>query len=97
MAKEVPALPDRRDLIDRYLTSFGLLIKELCPEAEIDISPVRYEDEDAHIRVFPPASITEQERDRLADRLADRTVEILNETGLLILTGVYEPAQRPQR
>ena len=97
MAENVSALSDHHGLLDRYLTSFGLLVKELCPDAELDISLIRYEDEDAHIRVFLPATLTEDERNRLADRLADRTLEILNETGLFILTGVYDPSQRPKR
>ena len=97
MARDSTSLPDRRDTLDRHLTWLALLIKELCPEAEIDISLARYEDEDAHIQVFPPDAMTDEERDRLADRLADRTVEILNETGLFILAGVYDPAQRPRR
>lgn len=97
MAREAPSLPDRRDLLDRHLTSFGLLIKELCPEAELDISLVRYEEEDAHIHVYPPNTLTEEERNRLADRLADRTLEILDETGLFVLTGVYDRGQRLRR
>ena len=96
MAKGTPSVLERRDLLDQHLTSLSLLIKEWCPDGELDISLTRYEDEDAHVRIFPPDTTGEEERNRLADRLADRTLDILSETGLLILTGVYEPAQRPK-
>jgi hypothetical protein len=52
--------PDRdtyRELLDVKLTELGLYAKELCPEAEIEISSVAYEDEDGHVIIFPPLSV----------------------------------------
>ncbi|MBI2875443.1 MAG: hypothetical protein HYY20_01020 [Candidatus Tectomicrobia bacterium] len=60
----------------------------------MEISSIRYECEDAHIRVFPPPSLTDQEREALDFQLAQKSIDILLETGLLILAGLYEPCQR---
>jgi hypothetical protein len=87
---------DRRDLVDHHVTSLSLLIKERCPEAEMEISFTRYEDEDAHIWVFPPETLGEAERDRLWHEIADKSLDILLESGVLILTGVFQPDQRSE-
>jgi hypothetical protein len=94
MAKPLPLGTDRRTLADQYVTDFSVYIKDLCPGADLEISFVRYEEEDAHIRVFPPDSLSEEERETLDAQIAERSIDILLETGLLILAGVYEPHQR---
>lgn len=88
---------DRRALVDRYVTDLTSVIKDRCPDAELEISFTRYEDEDAHILVFPPDDFKEADRDRLSAKVAERSVNILLKTGVLILAGVYEPSQRPGR
>lgn len=94
MAKSLQAIKDRRALLDRYLTETGLFIKKRCPDAKVEVSVTQHEDEDAHILVFPPDTLSEKAREKLADACADKSVSILLETGLLILIGVYEPSQR---
>lgn len=94
MAKPLSLGADRRTLADQYVTDFSLYIKDLCPDAGLEISFIRYEEEDAHIRVFPPDSLPEDELERLDTQIAERSIDILLETGLLILAGVYEPQQR---
>jgi hypothetical protein len=54
------------------------------------------EDEDAHILVYPPEGTSDTDMDRLGDTLTERSMEILLDTSLLILIGVYEAAQRRQ-
>ncbi|MBI3596201.1 MAG: hypothetical protein HY203_03490 [Nitrospirae bacterium] len=92
--KMTQSTKSRRSLLDRYVTDISLFIKKQCPEAVIEVSLARYEGEDAHILVFPPDSLSDKAREKLADACADKSVSILLETGLLILIGVYEPAQR---
>lgn len=93
MAKPLQSPKERRVLLDRCLTEVSLFIKKLCPTAVVEVSTTRYEDEDAHIMVFPPETLSEKAREKLADACADQSVSILLETGLLILIGVYDTAQ----
>jgi hypothetical protein len=88
--------PDRTTLVDRYVTELILLAKGSCPDAILEVLSTRYEDEDAHILVYPPEGTSDTDMDRLGDALTERSVEILLDTGLLILIGVYEAAQRRQ-
>lgn len=85
---------DRRALVDHLITGFSLFIKERCSEAELEISFARYEEEDGHIRVFPPDSLSETERERLREEIAEKSLDILIEDGVLILAAIYEPHQR---
>lgn len=79
---------DRRELLDAKLTELGLYAKELCPSATVQMSTVRYEDEDGHVRVYPPPGLTEEEEDRIELTLAARASQIFEETGLFILCGL---------
>ena len=45
---------DRHSLLDEKLTELALYAKQLCPGAAIEVSSVRYEDEDGHVAVSPP-------------------------------------------
>ena len=53
MRADKPALGMNRSL-DSILTEFSLFVKELCPEASVEISKTVYEDEDANIFVRSP-------------------------------------------
>ena len=89
--------PDRdtyRALLDRKLTELGLYAKELCPEAEIEISSVAYEDEDGHVIIFPPPSLSEEEEEQLELAVAARAGDIFEETGLFILCAALDPTAR---
>jgi hypothetical protein len=90
----VPSATDRAVLLEKCVRELSLLAKEQYPEADIEVIFTRFEDEDAHIFVFLPEEACEVDIDRLGDALTRRSVEILLETGLLILTGVYEASQR---
>lgn len=93
MADTASTTSGRKALLDKSLTDFTLFILKTCPEARLEVSLARYEDEDAHIWVFPPPSLSEEARETLADRLAEESIEILLKTGLLILTAVLEPQE----
>jgi hypothetical protein len=96
MADQIPLSTDRTALLDRYVTELVQLAKAQYPEASVEILPVPFEDEDAHILVYPPEGTSDTDMDRLGDELTERSVEIMLDTGLLILIGVYEAAQRRQ-
>ena len=54
---------DDRTKLDKVVTAFSLFIHDLCPDAHLEISFVRYEDEDAHIWVTLPSTLAEEERE----------------------------------
>jgi len=94
MPERAPTATDRTALLEQYVTELCRLAKELFPAAVVEVLFTRYEDEDAHVVVFLPGSTSETDMDKLGEVLTRRSVEILLETGLLILAGVYEAAQR---
>jgi hypothetical protein len=94
MPDQIPLSTDRTALLDRYVAELIQLAKAQYPEASVEILPVPFEDEDAHILIYPPEGTSETDLDRLGDALTERSVEILLDTGLLILVGVYEASQR---
>ncbi|HXH11857.1 MAG TPA: hypothetical protein VNP04_19095 [Alphaproteobacteria bacterium] len=77
------------------MTELILQAKSSCPDAVVEVLFTHYEDEDAHILVYVPDSTSEVDMDRLGEALTERSVEILQDTGLLILVGVYEASSRP--
>jgi hypothetical protein len=79
----------RRALLDRKLTELLLYAKELCPEARVEASTIQYEDEDGHVTVFPPPTLSEEEVDRIEMALATRAGEIFDTTGLFILCALF--------
>ena len=60
------------------------------PEARLEISFVHYEDEDAHIWISLPATLTEAEQEDLANRIAEKSLDALLTEGFLILAGIEE-------
>ena len=86
-----PAQPAHPSL-DHILTTFSLFVKELCPEASIEVTKTIYKDEDANIMVRPPVAWTAAACDALEERLSERSVDILLQTGYHILVGVFETA-----
>ena len=79
----------RRALLDRKLTELLLYAKELCPEARVEASTIQYEDEDGHVTVFPPPTLSEEEVDRIEMALATRAGEIFDTMGLFILCALF--------
>ena len=93
MAQTFQTHVDYRSRLDAAVTSLSLFIRDLCPEAGLEISFVRYEDEDAHIWVSLPAALTEEEREAIANQVAEKSLDILLAEGFLILAGIEEPQQ----
>jgi hypothetical protein len=93
MTSDSPALGINRS-VDSILTEFSLFVKQLCPEASVEITTVSYDDEDGNILVRPPAQWTAEECDALEERLAERSIDILLQTGYHILVGVFDPAMK---
>jgi len=85
---------DRRALLDAKLTELMLYAKELCPEAVVEASTIQYEDEDGHITIFPPPTLSEAEEDQLEMAVCDRAGEIFDDTGLFILCAVFDATMR---
>ena len=80
----------KEGLLDQKLRELILLVKELRSEARIEISFERYEDEDAHIRIYPPPDLRPDEVQQLELTLGQRCTDILLETGLFIVGAVYD-------
>jgi hypothetical protein len=80
---------DRRALLDRKLTELLLYAEELCPEGRVEVSTLQYEDEDGHVTIFPPPTLSEKEVDRVEMALATRAGEIFDTTGLFILCALF--------
>ena len=81
----------RRTIVDTYLTEISLLAKELCPAAQVEATTERYEDEDGHVRIYPPAGLSQRQIADLEGKIAERCVDILVETGVFLCAAVYEP------
>ena len=81
---------ERKGLVDNYLTELSLLAKRLCPEARIEATTEAFEDEDGHVRIYPPAGLREEEIADIEGKLADRCIDILVERGVFICSAVYD-------
>lgn len=91
MAQTIQTLPDYRTRLDVAVTALSLFIRDLCPETRLEVSFARYEDEDAHIWVALPSAISEEEREHIANQMAEKSLDILLAEGFLILAGLDEP------
>ena len=80
----------RRIPIDKYLTELSMLAKQLCPEARIEATMEGFEDEDGHVRIYPPAGMRETEIEEIEGKIAERCVDILVEKGVFICSAVYD-------
>jgi hypothetical protein len=90
MEQNTQTIGDYRDRLDTAVTAFSRFICDLCPEARMEISFTRYEDEDAHIWVSLPANFTIEERENLANHFAEKSLDILLAEGFLILAGLED-------
>jgi hypothetical protein len=90
MAEMLQTFSDYRSRLDTAVTAFSLFIRDLCPEAQLEISFVRYEEEDAHIWISLPGSLTEEERERIANRVAEYSLDLLIRAGVFVLAGVED-------
>ena len=85
-----PKTPNQQDLLETKLSELTALIKELSPQARVEISFERYEDEDAHILVYPPPSVDVEEATRIELTMGERCNDVLIETGLFIVGAVCD-------
>ena len=85
-----PKTPSRQDLLETKISELTTLIKELSPQARVEISFERREDEDAHIHVYPPTSIKADEIARIELTMGERCNDVLLETGLFIIGAVCD-------
>jgi hypothetical protein len=81
----------RRLMIDKCLTEVSLFAKELCPTAKVEATLTCYEDEDGHVRIYPPAGLTDSHLEELAGHIAGRCVDLLIETRIFLCAAVYTP------
>ena len=77
-------------VLENLIAEFCLFIKALCPEATIRVTRDVYEDEDASFAVYLTPGWSDEQRDALEERLSERSVDILLQTGYCILAGVHE-------
>ena len=71
MAKSVSS-SERRILVDKYLTELSLLAKQLCPGARVEATNEVFEDEDGHLRVYPPEGLAERDVEEIEGKIANR-------------------------
>ena len=81
---------ERRTLVDQCLTELSLLAKELCPDARVEATTEGFEDEDGHVRIYPPREMTEKEVEEIEAKVAERCVDILVGKGIFICSAVYD-------
>jgi hypothetical protein len=78
------------EVLDRKLRDVTLLVKKLAPDARIEISFERYEDEDAHVRIYPPPGLSQEEAQRIEVAVGQRCTDILLDAGLFIIGAVFD-------
>ena len=88
---EAIARAARRTIVGKYLTDVSLLAKDLCPEAQVEATTECYEDEDGHVRIYPPAGFSQEQIAELEGKIAERCIDILVEAGVFLCAAVYEP------
>ena len=91
MTPTVQTRDDYRERLGAAVIAFSHFIRDLCPEARLDTSFFHYDTEDALIDITPPATLTEEQREALADKVAEKGMDILLSEGFLILAGVEDP------
>ena len=88
---EAVSRPERRTIVGKYLTEVSLFAKGLCPEAKVEATTESYEDEDGHVRIYPPTGLSQGQIAEIEGEIAERCVDILVETGVFLCLAVYEP------
>ena len=91
MTQTVQTDDDYRERLGAAVTDFRRFIRALCPEARLDTSFFHYDTEDALIDIIPPAALTEEQREALAAKVAEKGMDILLSEGFLIAASVEDP------
>ena len=81
---------DKSALLEMKLSELTDLVKDLSPEARVEIAFTHYEDEDASLDVYLPVPLPIVEVRRLEQALGERCNEILVTTGLFIIGAVQD-------
>lgn len=68
-------------------------IRGLAPEVDVQLTGEVFEDESANLEVYPPLSWTEQQCRELQYKTSDLAIDLLLETGHLVLVYVCKPEQ----
>lgn len=82
--------PSHQALLEAKLSELTALIKELSPDARVEIAAERYEDEDAAIDVYVPEAFQAVAISDLERALGERCNDILVDTGLFIIGAVRD-------
>jgi len=90
MAQTAQELTEYRHRLDAAVTTLSLFIRDLCPDAQLEIALTRYEDEDAHIWISLPSTLTMEQQEEIANRIAEKSIDLLLTDGVLILVGVED-------
>ena len=77
-------------LLEAKLSELTALIKELSPDARVEIAAARYEDEDAALDVYVPQGFQAAALSDLERSLGERCNDILLDTGLFIIGAVRD-------
>jgi hypothetical protein len=85
-----PTTASQQQLLEQTLANLTSMIKDLSPQAEVEITFEQYEDEDAHVYVHPPVDMAAEEVDRLEVAVGERCNEMLLDTGLFIISAVCD-------
>ena len=91
MTQTVQTDDDYRERLGAAVIAFSRFIRDLCPEARLDTSFFHYDTEDALIDIIPPVTLTEEQREALAAKVAEKGMDILLNEGFLIAAGVEDP------
>ena len=91
MTQTIQTRDDYRERLGAAVIDFSRFIRDLCPEARLDTSFFHYDTEDALIDIIPPAALTEEQREALTDKVAEKSMDILLNEGFFILAGFEDP------
>lgn len=83
-----PTTANQRELLESTLSNLSALIQHWSPQAEVEITFEQYEDEDAHIYILLPPTLTEEEVEHLELRVGEHCNDVLLDTGLFIVCAV---------
>lgn len=81
---------NHQDLLEVKISELTALIKELSPQARVEISFEQHEDEDAHVHVYPPPTVKPDDVTRIELNMGERCNDILVDTGLFIIGAVCD-------
>ncbi len=80
--------------LERQIQAIIAYIYTLSPEVRVEAVDVIYEDEHANLKVYPPLIWDEERCLDFQEQISEYSVNILVETGYLILVYVYMPEQQ---